>query len=125
MSNYPPSDQPPGQPPYGGTPPGGQQPYGGGYGAEPKNSGKAIASLVTGLVGLLTICCGFFVISSVVGIVMGILARKDIRQSGGQLKGEGMAMAGLITGAVGVALLILSIILVVTGVIDTSFDYET
>jgi hypothetical protein len=98
-------------PPQGGTP--------------PKTSGKAIASMVTGLVGLLTVCCGFLAISSIVAIVLGVLARKDIRESNGQLKGDGMAKTGIITGIIGVLILVVVIILVATGAIDTNFEYNT
>ena len=98
-------------PPQGGTP--------------PKTSGKAIASMVTGLVGLLTICCGFLVVSSIVALVLGILARKEIRNSNGALKGDGMALTGVITGIVGIVMVIITIILVATGAIDTNFEYNS
>lgn len=94
-------------------------------GLPPKTSGKAIGSLVTGLVGLLTICCGFLVVTSIVALVLGFLARKDIRASNGQLKGDGMALAGIITGFVGIAMVIVTIILVATGTLDTNFEYST
>jgi hypothetical protein len=110
--------EPPPPPQYGAPLP----PQGG---VPPKNSGKAIGSLVTGLVGLLTICCGFLVVTSIVAIVLGFLARKEIRASNGALKGDGMALAGIITGFVGVAMVIVSIILVATGAIDTNFNYST
>lgn len=112
------SEPPPPPPQYGAPvpPPGG---------AQPKTSGKAIASLVTGLVGLLTICCGFLVVSSIVALVLGILARKEIQRSNGALKGDGMALTGIITGIVGIILVIVTIILVATGAIDTNFEYST
>ncbi len=112
-------DTPPPPPPQYGD----QQP--GMPGTPPKNSGKAVAALVTGLVGLLTICCGFFVLSSIAALILGFLGRRDIAASGGQLKGDGMALTGIITGIIGIVLLIVSIILVVTGVIDTNFEYDT
>ena len=112
------SEPPPPPPQYGAPvpPPGG---------AQPKTSGKAIASLVTGLVGLLTICCGFLVVSSIVALVLGILARKEIQRSNGALKGDGMALTGIITGIVGIIVVIVTIILVATGAIDTNFEYST
>jgi hypothetical protein len=112
------SEPPPPPPGYGAPLP----PQGG---LPPKTSGKAIASLVTGLVGLLTFCCGFFVVTSIVAIVLGFLARKDIRASDGQLKGDGMALAGIITGCIGVAMVILWAILLATGAIDPNYDYST
>ncbi|MGB0100092.1 MAG: DUF4190 domain-containing protein [Nocardioides sp.] len=111
--------EPPPPPPQYGAP----QPTPGA--TPPKTAGKAIASLVTGLVGLLTICCGFLVVSSIVALVLGILARKDIRQSNGALKGDGMALTGIITGVIGILMVIVSIILIATGAIDTNFEYTT
>lgn len=110
--------EPPPPPQYGAPVP----PQGG---LPPKTSGKAIASLVTGLVGLLTICCGFLVVTSIVALVLGFLARKDIAAANGQLKGDGMALTGIITGFVGIAMVIVTIILVATGVLDTNFEYST
>ena len=110
--------EPPPPPQYGAPVP----PQGG---LPPKTSGKAIASMVTGLVGLLTICCGFFVVTSIVGLVLGILARKEIRASNGQLTGDGMALTGIITGVIGILMVIASIILVATGVIDANIDTST
>ncbi len=110
--------EPPPPPQYGAPVP----PQGG---VPQKTSGKAIASFVTGLVGLLTICCGFLVVTSIVALVLGILARKDIAGSNGQLKGDGMALTGIITGVIGILMVIVSIILIATGVVDTNFDYST
>jgi len=55
-------------------------------------SGKALASLITGIFGLL-----FFPIG-IVAIVLGHMSRSEIRRSNGQLKGDGMAIAGLVMG---------------------------
>jgi len=59
-------------------------------------SGKAIASLVCGL--LLFVPMAF-----IAAIIFGHLALSEIRKSGGRLKGEGLAMAGLVLGYVWVA----------------------
>jgi hypothetical protein len=53
-------------------------------------NGMAIASLVCSLAGLLTI------LSAPVGAILGHVARKQIRERGGQ--GDGMALAGIIVG---------------------------
>lgn len=111
-------DTPPPPPPQYGAPVPGMP------GGEPKTSGKAVAALVTGLVGLLTICCGFFVVSSIAALVLGIMGRKEIANSNGQLKGDGFALTGIITGIIGIVLVVISIILVATGVIDTNFEYN-
>ena len=87
--NYPPP--PPGN--YPPPPPGAFPPPGGGF---PPPSGKtntlATISLVAACVGL---CCG---IGSIVGIVLGIMARNQIKQTGEG--GDGLALAGIIVGAV-------------------------
>jgi len=57
----------------------------------PENSGKAIASLVFGLL--------FFIpFAFVAAIVFGHVALSEIKKSAGRLKGEGIAIAGLVLG---------------------------
>jgi len=56
-----------------------------------KTSGKAIASLLCGL--LFFIPCLF-----IVAIVFGHLALSEIKRSAGRLKGQGLAIAGLVLG---------------------------
>ena len=63
--------------------------------ATPKTSGKAIASLVLGLVWV-------YGITSILAIVFGAIARKEIRESNGWVTGGGVATAGLVLGIVGV-----------------------
>ena len=62
--------------------------------APPKTSRLAVTSLVLGCLGLLT--CG---ITSLVGLVLGIIALVRINQSKGQLGGQGLALAGTIISA--------------------------
>ena len=114
------TDQPPPPPPPGG---GYGQPA---YGAPTPSqaSGRAIASLVTGLVGLITFCCGFFVVSSVAAVVLGVVARRDIRASNGALHGDGMALTGIITGAVGIVIFVVGILLFATGAIDLNYTND-
>jgi type IV pilus assembly protein PilA len=72
----------------------------GGYSAippgNPETSGKAIASLVCGILF-------FFFPSAIVAVVMGHLSLSDIRQSAGRLGGRGMAIAGLVLGYLGLS----------------------
>jgi hypothetical protein len=77
-----------GQAPYAQAPY--QAPYGGYVPAQQRTNGLAIASLVCSLAGLVT--C----ISAPVGIVLGHLAKHQIRQTGEQ--GESLATAGLWVG---------------------------
>ena len=71
-------------------------------------SGNAIASLVLSIVGLVF----FPLVPSIIAIVLGRSAKRDIRQRPG-LAGEGMATAGIVLGWVGVALIALAVVLFV------------
>jgi hypothetical protein len=83
-------------------PPPGYSPYGGQAYGQPSTSGKAITALVAGILSVFI--CGGLIIPSVLGIVFGVLARKEIDASNGLLKGRGMATAGLVLGIVGLAI---------------------
>ena len=60
-------------------------------------SGKAIVSLVTGIIGIFPVC--------VVAIIYGHLALSEIKKSAGRLSGRGMAIAGLVLGYLGIVLI--------------------
>jgi prepilin-type processing-associated H-X9-DG protein len=64
-------------------------------GAPSKTSGLAVASLVLGILGLLT--CG---LTALVGLVLGIVALVRINKSQGQIRGQGLAIAGTVVSAV-------------------------
>jgi Domain of unknown function (DUF4190) len=61
-----------------------------------RTEGKAIASLVCGIVGFIILG----VVLGVVAIVLGVRARRVIAASAGALKGAGLAMAGIVLGVV-------------------------
>jgi Domain of unknown function (DUF4190) len=85
--------------------------YGYGYAPSygpPRTNGLAVASLVLGIVGWAL--CG---IGSILAIVLGLVARNQIRASGGQEGGDGMAKAGIVLGCVFVGLIIAYIIVAV------------
>ncbi len=63
-----------------------------------KTNGLAVASLVLGIVWIDWI-------GSVLAVVFGHIARRQIRNSEGAQTGSGMAMAGLVLGWIGVAIL--------------------
>jgi hypothetical protein len=71
-------------------------------------SGNAVASLVLGIAGLVI----FPVIPSILAIVLGRSAKRDIRERPG-LSGEGLATAGIVLGWIGVALIALAVVLFV------------
>lgn len=58
-----------------------------------KTSTLAILSLIFGILGV-------FMFGSLVAVVLGHLARSEIKKSGNALEGDGMAVAGLVLGYV-------------------------
>lgn len=66
-------------------------------------SGLAIASLILGIGGLTVLP----LLGSVIAIILGYMARNDIRQRPHELSGEGLAMAGIVLGWVAVGLAVL------------------
>ena len=87
---------------------------------ETRTSGKAVASLVCGILSLLIPFLGF--VLGVLGIVFGVLSRKEIQRSEKSLKGKGMAIAGFVCGIIGVAWTV--IIFIILGIIGRSFEAE-
>ena len=69
-----------------------------------ETDGYAVASVITGVLGI-----------PIVPIVLGVVARNRIRDSGGMKDGNGLAIAGIILGAVQLVIWAV-IILVVIGV---------
>jgi hypothetical protein len=76
-------------------------------------SGLAIASLVLGVGGLTVLP----LIGSIAAIILGYMARNEIRRRPGEVSGLGMAMAGLIMGWIPVALAVVIGILALVGVV--------
>ena len=115
-----------GQPAYG-QPGYGQQPYGQpaygqpGYPAAGQSTnGLAIASLVSSIVGIF--CCG---VLSIVGLVLGVIAKRQIRDSNGTQSGDGMATAGIIIGGIALVLWIIYWIFVAAGVVNLNLNSTT
>jgi hypothetical protein len=92
-------------PPYGGygTPYG---PYAYGGWAPPKNNGLAIAAMVAGIVGI-----AFCQLAAIPAVIMGFIARKQIRESEGTQTGDAFALTGIITGGIATVLFVLMIVL--------------
>lgn len=83
-------------PPYGQVPAPYQNPYAVGmvgY-AQPPTSGLAIASLIVALSGLA------FGITAPIGLILGIVARNQIKKEPHLYSGEGLALGGIISGAI-------------------------
>ncbi|UZF57633.1 DUF4190 domain-containing protein [Gordonia polyisoprenivorans] len=94
-----------GQPGYGQQPGFGQPGYGQPYVGVPakRTNPMAIAALVVSLVG-----CGCL---SWLGIVFGVIARNQIRDSQGTEEGEGLALAGIIIGAAALVIFLVYIVI--------------
>lgn len=107
----------------GGYPPPAPYPTPGMY-PPPQNrtNGMALASLICSVAGLVT--CA---LSSVVGVILGVVALGQIKKTGEE--GRGMALAGVIVGGVVTALMIVGVILyfvfIVWAINETSYDYST
>ncbi len=67
---------------------------------KPTNNSLCIASLVCGVVGLILCCIPIF---SIAAVILGVIGRKQVNESGGRQIGAGLALAGIILG--GLALL--------------------
>jgi hypothetical protein len=72
-----------------------------------QSSTMAIISLIAGILGLTFIP----IIGSIVALILGYMAKNEIRASGGALSGDGMATAGIILGWVGMVFLCLGLCL--------------
>ena len=73
-----------------------------GVAAPTRTSGKAVAALVLGVLGILTLPLGFPL--AIAALVLGILARREVRAGGAAVEGNGMAVAGIVLGAIALAL---------------------
>jgi hypothetical protein len=104
----PPGDQPTSANPYEWAPAGAPPtapgyaypaPYGHAYPAPvARNNGLAIASMVVSIAAF-AVCGGLL---GIVGAILGHVARRQIREQGGE--GDGMALAGIIVGWIGFAI---------------------
>ena len=110
-----------------GTPPPPPGGYGApqpGYGAQPQsNSVMAIIALVTGILGVIPCFWGCFVFS-IAGVVLGLLGKKEIADSGGTKKGAGLAQWGFILGIIGIVLGLIYWVLIVSGAIDLNYSSD-
>lgn len=69
------------------------------------NSSMAIVSLVAAILGFTF----FPVVGSIVAVITGPMAKREIAESAGSLGGEGLAKAGTILGWVGIGLSVIGI----------------
>ena len=71
-----------------------------------QTSTLAIVSLVSGILGWTLLP----LVGTLVAIVTGHMARKEIRRSNGQMDGDGLAVGGLILGWISAALWLIGIV---------------
>lgn len=128
-SSEPPAPAPPafGQPPYGQSSYAHQQ-YGFGQPYAPyaaPNHPQATTALALGLVSTIgAFLCLLPAIAGPFAIVISLKARRQIRQSQGQVGGDGMATAGLVLGIIGTVLLAL-MVLAVVALLILAFAYPS
>jgi hypothetical protein len=79
----------------------------------PKTNGMAIASMVLGIVWV-------WGITSILALIFGIIARRQIDESNGLETGRGFAIAGIVLGIIGIVGAILWILLIVIGLLAAS-----
>jgi hypothetical protein len=76
-----------------------------------RTNGMAIGALIAGIL--------FFTwIGAVLAVVLGHVARGQIRRAGGWQRGDGLAVAGLVLGYAGIAVLVFALLSVATGRVD-------
>ena len=70
------------------------------YQSQPQNSTMALVSLIAGILGLTMIPF----LGSIVAVITGPMAKREIAESGGTLAGENLAQIGMILGWIGIGL---------------------
>lgn len=71
------------------------------------NSSMALIALISGILGLTFLP----IIGSIVAVITGPMAKKEILESGGALGGEGLATAGQILGWIGIGMAVVGLCL--------------
>ena len=101
-------------PPAAWAPPPGQ--YGPSGGLQQTTNGLAIASMVLGIIWI-------YWLGSILALVLGYIAKKQIDQSQGRQGGRSMAVAGIVLGWIGVGILALVLVLVLASRASSSSNY--
>jgi prepilin-type processing-associated H-X9-DG protein len=78
-----------------------------------KSSGLAIASLVLGILALVTTCILIGPLLGIVGLILGIIALNQIGKPGKPAGGKGMAVAGIVTSVMSFLLVLLMLMLAI------------
>src|SRR5690349_92851 len=75
---------------------------------KPQSQGLAVASMITGILGLALGCIG--PLPAIAAIVLGLMALSQIRQSPQTIGGKPLAIIGIVTGSLTVAFYVLLLI---------------
>ena len=88
---------------------------------EKKSNTKAILALVFGILSVLISCCCTYlgIALAIAAIILAVVSKKD---NNGKM--SGMAIAGMICGIFSIVLCVVSIALVLSGIVPTTFDYN-
>jgi hypothetical protein len=70
--------------------------------ASPPTSNLAVASLVTGVAGLTLLP----ILGGILAIILGYMARREIREHPDEVSGDGLALAGIVMGWISVGLVV-------------------
>ena len=81
------------------------------YGQVTTVNGLAIASMILGILWL-------YWIGSVLALIFGVMAKKQIDRSHGLQTGRGMAITGIVLGCIGVGLLLVVVLAIIITVIS-------
>lgn len=81
---------------------------------ESKNDGKAIASMVLGIVSL--VCCGGMFACPIVGLILGIISKKE------RPNNNPMATAGIVMCVIALAFIVVYTVLMIVGIVQYPFS---
>jgi Domain of unknown function (DUF4190) len=87
----------------------------------PPSNGLAVASMVLGIISLVTIWFGIGILSAILGVIFGHVSMGQIKNSHGTQGGNGMAVAGLVMSYIVLVPTILCLGLVLIGAASVPF----
>ena len=73
--------------------------------AQPKDSTLALVSMICGIAAYVVVP----ILGAIAAIILGHIAKKEIKNSNGMIKGNGMATAGLVLGYIQIGFAVLSL----------------
>ncbi|TJZ55554.1 DUF4190 domain-containing protein [Streptomyces piniterrae] len=86
------------------------------YQQQPSTSGKAVASMVTGIVSIVVPFVG--IVTGPLAIILGAKARGEIQRT--RQQGNGLAIAGLVTGIIGCVGYAIFLLIIIIGALSST-----